>query len=55
VQLPILFPAPRFYLQLLFVCMSALGLAALEFGHRERQRRTSVGQRPSPKYSIERR
>jgi hypothetical protein len=26
IQLPMLFPAPRFYLQLLFVCVSTLGL-----------------------------
>ena len=31
-RLPILFPAPRFYLQLLFVSVCALGLAALEIG-----------------------
>jgi hypothetical protein len=37
VQLPVLFPAPRFYLQL-FVSMWVFGLAVLEIGRRARQR-----------------
>ncbi len=47
VRMPILFPAPRFYMQLLFLCVSALGLAVLEMGRRARQRQAE--------YSIEQR
>jgi hypothetical protein len=54
VQLPMLFPAPRFYLQVLFLSASVLALAALEFGRRTRQRRTKVGGH-SANYGIERR
>ena len=43
-QLPMLFPAPRFYLQL-FVSVCVLGLAVLELGRRARQRQAE--------YSIE--
>ena len=48
VRMPILFPAPRFYMQLLFLCVSALGLAALEIARRARQRY-------SAEYGIEQR
>ncbi len=42
-KMPSLFPATRFYLQLLFVIICALGLAALEIGRRARQRHTDFG------------
>jgi hypothetical protein len=48
VQMPALFPAPRFYLQLLFVCACGVGLAALEMGQRIRRRHEA-------RYGIERR
>ena len=47
-QMPMLFPAPRFYMQLLFICVSGLGLAALEMGRRARRRHEAH-------YGIERR
>jgi hypothetical protein len=37
-QMPRLFPAPRFYMQLLFACACGLGLAALEIVRRLRRR-----------------
>lgn len=54
VDLPMLFPAPRLYIQLLFVGASVLGLAALEYVRRQQQRRTRIGQ-PKPSYGLERR
>jgi hypothetical protein len=47
-QMPALFPAPRFYMQLLFVCVCGLGLAALEMARRLRRRQDAS-------YGIERR
>ncbi|MEO7911335.1 MAG: hypothetical protein ABIV47_16950 [Roseiflexaceae bacterium] len=46
VQLPVLFTAPRFSMQLLFIGVSVLGLAVLEIAQRARQRRVE--------YSVER-
>ncbi|HEU5102006.1 MAG TPA: hypothetical protein VFU22_23450 [Roseiflexaceae bacterium] len=54
IDLPMLFAAPRFYVQLLFVGASALGLAAFEFALRARQRRTRIGRQRTPNYGIER-
>jgi hypothetical protein len=47
VQMPMLFAAPRYSMQLLFVGLSVLGLAVLEIGRRARQRQAE--------YSIEQR
>jgi hypothetical protein len=47
VQMPMLFAAPRFSMQLLFVGVSVLGLAVLEIARRARQRQAE--------YSIEQR
>ena len=47
VQLPMLFAAPRFSMQLLFAGVSVLGLALLEIGRRARQRHME--------YSVEQR
>jgi hypothetical protein len=41
--MPMLFPALRFYMQLLFVSVCTLGLAALEIGRRARQRHAEYG------------
>jgi hypothetical protein len=43
VQLPMLFAASRFSMQLLFVGVSLLGLAVLEISRRARQRRVEYG------------
>jgi len=47
IHMPLLFAAPRFSMQLLFVALSVLGLAVLEIGRRARLRQVE--------YSIERR
>jgi alpha-1,6-mannosyltransferase len=47
VRMPMLFPAQRLHMQLLFVCVCVLGLAVLEIGRRARQRHVE--------YSIEQR
>jgi hypothetical protein len=51
INLPTLFPAPRFYLQVLLVCASALGLALLEVARRLHQRRAQLGQH-NPNYAA---